>query len=95
MDDASPNDPYIVLDSSRKQSVIIVINSHHPHFRLLEGSAGVLNYLRHCVYDGIAEWQARHKAGTIDPETIKMLKDKLLRVPFEIEMHQQAEEEAA
>ena len=87
---ASPNDPYIVLDSSRSDEVIIVINSNHPHFHVLEGSAGVLNYLRHCVYDGIAEWQARHKAGTIDPETIKMLKDNLLRVPFEIEMHQAA-----
>jgi Histidine kinase-, DNA gyrase B-, and HSP90-like ATPase len=93
VDDASPNDPYIVLDSSRKSEVIIVINSKHPHFSLLEGSAGVLNYLRHCVYDGIAEWQARHKGGTIDPETIKMLKDKLLRVPFEIEMHEEAAEE--
>jgi len=47
------------------------------------------------VYDGIAEWQARHKAGTIDPETIKMLKDKLLRIPFEIEMHQEATADSA
>jgi hypothetical protein len=95
VDDSSENDPYIVLDSSRANEVIIVINARHPHFTLLEGSAGVLNYLRHCVYDGIAEWQARHKAGTIDPETVKMLKDRLLRVPFEIEMHQEAAAEAA
>jgi hypothetical protein len=94
VDDASPNDPYIVLDSSRLTEVIIVVNSRHPHFGYLEGSAGVLNYLRHCVYDGIAEWQARHKAGRIDPETIKMLKDKLLRVPVEIEMHQTAADSA-
>jgi hypothetical protein len=94
VDDSSPNDPYIVLDSSRDNEVIIVVNTRHPHFALLEGSAGVLNYLRHCVYDGIAEWQARHKAENIDPETIKMLKDKLLRVPMQIEMHQAAAEDA-
>jgi hypothetical protein len=44
-------------------------------------------YLRHCTYDGVAEWQARSKASRIDPDTIKLLKDKLLRVPFEIEKH--------
>lgn len=30
-----------------------------------------------------------------NPETIKMLKDKLLRVPFEIEMHQEAGQQEA
>ncbi len=49
------------------------------------GSEGVLNYLRHCVYDALAEHMARHKKSTIEPETIKLFKDRLLRVPFEIE----------
>jgi hypothetical protein len=53
----------------------------------LKGSDGVLNYLRHCVYDGIAEWKAIHKAAGLNPDTIKILKDQLLRVPFEIEMN--------
>jgi hypothetical protein len=52
------------------------------------GYAGGHDYLRHCTYDAIAEWQARHKASRLDPDTIKLLKDKLLRVPFDIEMHE-------
>ncbi len=85
--DMSPNDPYVVVDSARSSEVIVIINLAHPHWPQLKGSDGVANYLRHCTYDAIAEWQARHKASRIDPDTIKILKDKLLRVPFEIEMH--------
>lgn len=85
--DMSPNDPYVTVDARRANEVVIVINQVHPHWGQLKGSDGVLNYLRHCTYDGIAEWQARAKASRLDPDTIKLLKDKLLRVPFEMEKH--------
>jgi hypothetical protein len=85
--DMSPNDPYVTVDARKSDEVIIVINQVHPHWSQLKGSDGVLNYLRHCTYDGIAEWQARDKKASIDPDTIKILKDKLLRVPFEMERH--------
>jgi hypothetical protein len=93
-DDLSPNDPYVVVDATGDEEVIIIINTVHPHFRQLKGSEGVLNYLRHCTYDAIAEWEARSKASRIDPDTIKLLKDKLLRIPFELEMHELDREEA-
>lgn len=85
--DMSPNDPYVTHDSAKENEVLIIINQAHPHWLQLKGSDGVLNYLRHCVYDGIAEWKAKHKAAALNPDTIKVLKDQLLRVPFEIEMH--------
>jgi hypothetical protein len=85
--DMSPNDPYLTIDARKPTEVIIIINQVHPHWGQLKGSEGVLNYLRHCTYDGISEWQARTKASRIDPDTIKLLKDKLLRVPLEIEKH--------
>ena len=93
--DGSVNDPYVVVDSTDAQRVSVIINTQHPHWSQLQGSEGVLNYLRHCTYDAIAEWQARHQASTVDPDTIKIYKDRLLRVPLEIEMHQaEAEDEA-
>lgn len=85
--DLSPNDPYVTHDSAKENEVLIIINQAHPHWMQLKGSDGVLNYLRHCVYDGIAEWKAIHKAAGLNPDTIKILKDQLLRVPFEIEMN--------
>jgi len=89
--DASVNDPYLVIDSASIDQVVVIINTLHPHWLQLNGSEGVLNYLRHCTYDGIAEWQARNKASTIDPDTIKLLKDKLLRLPLTLEMHDDAQ----
>ena len=86
--DMSPNDPYLTLDARNDKEVIVIVNQAHPHWCQLKGSEGVLNYLRHCSYDGIAEWQCWSKASRIDPDTIKLLKDKLLRIPLEIEKHE-------
>ena len=84
--DASANDPYVVVEATSDERVLIIVNTQHPHWKQLGGSEGVLNYLRHCTYDGIAEWQARRHQAGLDPGTIKVLKDRLLRLPLEIEM---------
>lgn len=89
--DVSVNDPYLIVESTNAENVQVIVNTVHPHWTQLEGSVGVLNYLRHCTYDGIAEWQARHKASILDPDTVKLLKDRLLRLPMVIEMHAEAE----
>jgi len=86
--DMSTNDYYVTVDARKPDEVIVVINQAHPHWGQIKGSEGVLNYLRHCAYDGIAEWQARFKAARLDPDTIKVLKDRLLRLPFEMEKHE-------
>lgn len=92
--DLSPNDPYVILDSAALEQVTIIINLNHPYFMTqIGGSDGVLNYFRHCIYDAVSEARARSWSKEIGPETIKMIKDKLLRVPFE--MSEQEEGEAA
>lgn len=85
LDDSSPNDPYVVVEATNETRVLIIVNRQHPHWRQLIGTEGVLNYLRHCTYDGIAEWQARRKLASLDPDTIKVLKDRMLRVSLEIQ----------
>jgi len=85
--DTSANDPYVVVDPAMTEGVTVVVNMSHPHISELIGTEGMLNYLRHCVYDAIAEWKASQGASAIDSNTIKMLKDRLLRVAMEIEMH--------
>lgn len=81
---ASPNDPYFVAESKEDNHVIVVVNAEHPHFGLLEGENAVENYLRHCVYDGIAEHKAGRLTGVLNPDTIKLFKDDFLRVAFEV-----------
>jgi hypothetical protein len=88
LDDLSLNDPYVAVESTQKDRILVVVNVEHPHFKQLKGSDGVLNYLRHCVYDAIAEWQARVQDAPVSPKTIKILKDRLLRVAMDIEMRE-------
>ena len=84
--DSSPNDPYVVVEATSDSRVLVIVSTQHPHWKLLSGSEGVFNYLRHCTYDAIAEWQARRKQASLDPDTIKVLKDRMLRLSLEIEM---------
>ena len=84
MADSSVNDPYMVVEATDESRVQIIVNMQHPHWNQLSGSEGLLNYLRHCTYDGVAEWQARRKSANLDPDTIKVLKDKLLRLSLDI-----------
>jgi hypothetical protein len=67
-------------------AAIEVVNMTHPFLEQVSGSEGTLNYLRQCTYDAIAEWRARHKAANLDPDTIKWLKDGLMRLPSQIDM---------
>ena len=84
--DASPNDPYVIVEATSNERIQIIVNTQHPHWALLEGSEGVLNYLRHCTYDGVSEWQARRREASLEPDTMKALKDRLLRLSLEIQM---------
>lgn len=84
----SPNDPYVVSDSTQANEITVIVNTSHPYWTTqLQGPESVRDYLRQCMYDSVAEWQARAKAARIDPDTVKMLKDRLLRVPLQIETH--------
>ena len=79
----SPNDPYFVNEDIDEENLTIVVNKQHPHWRMLEGENAVTNYLRHCVYDGVAEHSAARK-NRLESDTVKMLKDIYLRISFNI-----------
>lgn len=87
LESSSPNDPYVVHESSSDREVIVIINKDHPFFTQIEGASGVLNYARFCTYDALAEWKAAKLTGKIDLRVIKRIKDELLRLPLEIEEH--------
>ena len=81
---ASANDPYVAVDATEDDRVIVTINVNHPHWQQISGAEGVLNYFRDCTYDALAEWKAR-RAHQLTPETVKIFKDKFLRVGLELE----------
>ena len=79
----SPNDPYFVTEDIAEDTVAVVINRRHPHWKMLEGENAVVNYLRHCVYDGVAEHRAA-RMNRLESESIRTLKDQYLRVAFQV-----------
>ena len=81
--DMSLNDPYVIIEATKSEaSVIVVINLSHPHWSQLTQNESILNFIRHCTYDGVAESKAYFVTGKIEPDTVKLIKDNLLRIPM-------------
>ena len=78
----SDKDPYVGIGSLVADSVSIVINMNHPHINDLNRRVEVVNYLKACTYEGVAEWKVRTAwdADADDPAVIRAIKDSLLRV---------------
>ena len=83
----SPNDPYVVMDAPADRQLQVVVNGNHPFLEEI-GVDGLLAYYRQCVYDVLAEWKARRRQQSVRPETIRLLKDRYLRMPLEIRIRE-------
>ena len=81
----SMNDPYVLSEATQEDRVVVVINMNHPHVQMIDEN-GLLNYFRHCTYDALAEWRARNQLASVEPSTIRKLKDQFLRLAFDIQM---------
>lgn len=80
-------EPYVVIEATGDENkVIVVINRVHPHFKKMNNEETVTNFIRHCIYDGVSEWKALNLRGEIDPDTVKYLKDGLLRLQYQIQI---------
>jgi hypothetical protein len=93
--DLSERDAYVYREATKPTEIIVTVNQNHPFWTTqLRGPEAVLEYLRQCTYDALAEWQASNKVSRFEADTIKWLKDGFLRLPMEIERHQ-ADKDAA
>ncbi|MFC4740779.1 ATP-binding protein [Flavobacterium ponti] len=78
-------EPYVLIESSiENNTLLVIINLLHPYWQELKNLDSYLTFIRHCVYDGISEWKASKKLGRLNHDTVKYIKDILLRLPFEI-----------
>ena len=95
VDDHSSNDPYLTVESKGERELFVVVNQIHPHWHQLQSEDSVLNFLRHCIYDGLAEWKTSRQLQKIDPSTAKLYKDYFLRIPFKMDLHSRPDTEDA
>jgi hypothetical protein len=94
--DLSERDAYVYQEATRPTELIVTVNQNHPFWATqLRGAESVLEYLRQCTYDALAEWQAGNKVSRFDADTVKWLKDGFLRLPMEMEQHQADRDAAA
>lgn len=78
-------EPYVLIETSiENNTLLVIINLLHPYWQELKNLDSYLTFIRHCVYDGISEWKASKKSSRINHDTVKYIKDILLRLPFEI-----------
>ena len=84
-EESSERNPYLGIDISPDDVLNVVINMKHPHVRDLSGRLGVLNHLKACTYEGVAQWKVRHTWNEDRPELIRVIKDALLRVGASID----------
>lgn len=81
---SSPYDPYLIVKArAEKNKLTIVLNKNHSYWNELDENSA-FDFLLNCIYDGIAEWKANFILGSIDPSTIKMIKDHFLRLRLDI-----------
>jgi Histidine kinase-, DNA gyrase B-, and HSP90-like ATPase len=80
-DNSSPWDPYLIVRPLGGESrITIVLNQNHPYWMQLADNHSRFNFLLSCIYDGVSEWKAGFILNRMDPDTIKIIKDSLLRL---------------
>ena len=76
----SERDAYLGIEIGDDDNLSVVINLNHPHIVDLNGRIGVLNHLKDCTYEGVAQWKVRKTWDADNPTLIRAIKDSLFRV---------------
>lgn len=77
----SEYEPHVVLAAGAEPGTIhVIINRLHPYFAALESSDAVDEAIRQYIYDAIAEYRVSKLAGVVNPDSVRRLKNDLLRV---------------
>lgn len=82
LQDRSENDPYLTMSpAATPGEVHVIINALHPYYQSLDACAAE-ECLHQYIYDAVAEYRAYQLSGKIVPDTVRRLKDALLKVPI-------------
>lgn len=76
----SPNDEYVLFEYPSDNKIIVVVNNRHPYYENAIGDDPVVNHLVSAAADALAEWKCRRQGGEIKPDTIRLIKDQILRM---------------
>lgn len=81
LQERSEYDPYVTIAAGADAGTIhVIINNLHPYYASLETADAADECLRQYMFDAIAEYRASKLAGRVNPDSVRRLKNDLLRV---------------
>lgn len=98
--ETSEYEPYVIYaPGADGKTLHIIINLLHPYYEMLGADAAIEECVHQYVFDAVAEFKVSKQLGKINPNTVRTLKDQLLRARVtgvenrEAEQREQAAEE--
>ncbi|HWZ63647.1 MAG TPA: ATP-binding protein [Steroidobacteraceae bacterium] len=78
--EASEYEPHLTLTTGAEPSVMhVIINGLHPYYQSLETKDSVDECVQQYIYDAVAEYKTSKLIGRVNPDSVRRLKDGLLR----------------
>ena len=78
--ETSEYEPYVTLSASADAGTMhVIINRLHPYYAGLGSVDTMEECFRQYIYDAIAEYQVSHQEARVNPDSVRRLKDQLLR----------------
>lgn len=82
LQDRSEYEPYLTMSPSASPGEVhVIINALHPYYQSLDACAAE-ECIHQYIYDAVAEYRAHQLSTKIVPDTVRRLKDALLKVPI-------------
>lgn len=77
----SEYEPHLTIVAGAEAGTIhVIINRLHPYFCSLDSTDAVDEAVRQYIYDAIAEYRVSKLVGRVNPDSVRRLKNDLLRV---------------
>lgn len=78
--ETSEYEPYVTLSAGAEVGTMhVIVNRLHPYYANLEAPDIMGECVRQYIYDAIAEYQVLHQTAKVNPDSVRRLKDQLLR----------------
>jgi len=78
--ETSEYEPYVTYGAGADAKTLhIIINLLHPYYEMLAADAAIDECVHQYMFDAVAEFHVRKMHGKINPNTVRTLKDNLLR----------------
>ena len=84
MTQTSLYEPYVVFVAGAEANVVhVIINGLHPYYQTLEAKDAISECVQQYIFDAVAEFKTSKLIARVNPDSVRKLKDSLLRARAE------------